>query len=219
MTRTLLLLRHGRTAWNAEGRAQGHTDVPLDATGRAQAAAVAPVIAGLRPSFVWSSDLARAAQTAEVVAAACGLPVVLDPRLREYDVGERSGLTMAEFAAKFPEVHGRWAAAGGTASFENADAVAGAESTADVLARMLPSLRSAMSSLEEGDTGVVVSHGGALKVALGALLGWDRGVDATLRGLDNCGWAVVDDSAVGRTLRLLAYNRLAPDFTSAGAVG
>ena len=217
MTRTLVLLRHGRTAWNAEGRAQGHTDVPLDAIGRAQAAAVAPVIAALRPSFVWSSDLARAAETAEVVAAACGLPVVRDPRLREYDMGERSGLTIPEFAAAFPSEHARWVADGGPG--QSADAVPGAESTAAVLARMLPALRAAMAAVEPGETGVVVGHGAALRVALVALLGWDRSAALTLRALGNCAWAMVDDSAVDRAPRLAAYNRVAPDFTSAGAVG
>lgn len=217
MSRTLILLRHGQTAWNAEGRAQGHTDVPLDAVGRAQAAAVASVIAGLAPVFVRSSDLARAAETADAVADACGLPVARDRRLREYDVGERAGLTIAEFAAAFPSEHARWAAAGG--AFENADSVAGAESTPDVLARMLPALREALSALAPGETGVVVGHGAALRVALLALLGWDGSATATLRALDNCGWASVDDSALGGGLRLAAYNRVAPDFASAAGVG
>jgi probable phosphoglycerate mutase len=217
MTRTLILLRHGQTAWNAEGRAQGHTDVPLDDVGRAQAAATAPVMAALAPVFVRSSDLVRAAETAELVAAACGLPVARDPRLREYDVGERSGLTIAEFAAALPAEHARWAAAGG--SFENADAVSGAESTSDVLARMLPALRSALSDLAPGETGVVVGHGAALRVGLLALLGWDGSASSSLRALDNCGWATVDDSALGGGLRLAAYNRIAPDFASAGSVG
>jgi len=217
MTRTLILLRHGQTAWNAEGRAQGHTDVPLDDVGRAQAAATAPVVAALAPVFVRSSDLARAAETAELVAAACGLPVARDPRLREFDVGERSGLTIAEFAAVLPAEHARWAAAGG--SFENADAVSGAESTSDVLARMLPALRSAFSDLAPGETGVVVGHGAALRVGVLALLGWEGSASSSLRALDNCGWATVEDSALGGGLRLAAYNRIATDFASAGSVG
>lgn len=217
MNRTLILLRHGQTAWNAEGRAQGHTDVPLDEVGRAQAAGAAPVIAALAPVFVRSSDLVRAAETADAVAAACGLPVARDPRLREYDVGERAGLTIAEFAAAFPAEHVRWAAAGG--SFENADSVAGAESTSAVLARMLPALRSALSDLAPGETGVVVGHGAALRVALLALLGWDGSASSPLRALDNCGWATLDDSAPDGGLRLAAYNRVAPDFASAGSVG
>jgi broad specificity phosphatase PhoE len=217
VNRTLILLRHGRTAWNAAGRVQGHTDVPLDDVGRAQAAGAASAIAVLTPVFVHSSDLARAAETADVVAEACGLPVARDPRLREYDVGERAGLTIPEFAAAFPSEHARWAAAGG--SFENADSVAGAESTSDVLARMLPALRSAFSALAPGETGVIVGHGAALRVALLALLGWDGSASSPLRALANCGWATVDDSALGGGLRLAAYNRIATDFASAGSVG
>ena len=217
MSRSLILLRHGRTAWNAEGRAQGHTDVSLDEVGRAQATSAAPVLAALSPVFVISSDLARAAETADVVARACGLPVARDPRLREYDVGERAGLTIPEFAVTFPDAHASWLAAGG--SFENADSVAGAESTSQVLARMLPALRAALSSLAAGETGVVVGHGAALRVALLALLGWDESASSPLRGLDNCGWATLDDSAPGGGLRLAAYNRIAPDFTSAAGVG
>jgi broad specificity phosphatase PhoE len=217
VTRTLVLLRHGRTAWNAEGRAQGHIDVPLDAIGRAQAAAVAPVIAALAPSYVWSSDLARAAETAEVVAAACGLPIARDPRLREYGMGERSGLTIPEFAAAFPSEHARWLADGGPG--QSADSVPGAESTADVLARVLPALRDAMRAVEPGETGVVVGHGAAMRVALVAFLDWERSAALRLRALENCAWAVVDDSGLGHAPRLAAYNRLAPDFTSAGAVG
>jgi len=92
----LVLVRHGQTAWNLEGRAQGHSDVPLDDVGLAQAAAAAPYVAALRPSALWSSDLARARQTASFVEAATGLAATPDPRLREYDVGIRSGLTLPE---------------------------------------------------------------------------------------------------------------------------
>ncbi len=221
MTRTLVLLRHGQTAWNAEGRAQGHIDVPLDAVGRAQAAAVAPLMAALSPVYVRSSDLVRAAETAEVVAAACRLAVVRDPRLREYDVGERAGLTMAEFAVKLPDSHALWVAAGGWS--DNAGAVPGSESTPDVLARTVPALRSALSDLGSGEIGVVVGHGAALRATIAALLGWDAATGATLRGLLNCGWATLEHGADGG-LRLAAYNRIAPaglgaDFTTAGAVG
>ena len=62
--RRLVLLRHGQTAWNAEKRAQGHADIPLDAVGRRQAEKVAPLIAAYSPSLLVSSDLARARQTA-----------------------------------------------------------------------------------------------------------------------------------------------------------
>ena len=70
--RRLVLLRHGRTAWNAERRAQGHSDVPLDDTGQAQAFAVAPYVAAMRPVLLWTSDLARAAETAACIGVAAG---------------------------------------------------------------------------------------------------------------------------------------------------
>ena len=71
--RRLVLLRHGRTAWNHEGRIQGQQDVGLDDVGREQAARVAPVLAALSPSLLWSSDLGRTRETAAAVSrpAAC----------------------------------------------------------------------------------------------------------------------------------------------------
>lgn len=217
MTRTLILLRHGQTAWNAEGRAQGHLDVPLDEIGRTQARAVAAAIAALGPAALWSSDLLRASATADEVARVTGLTVRIDKRLREYDVGERSGLTMAEFAVAFPTEHAAWLTAGGL--FEATEAVPGAEGTDDVLERIVPALREALASVQSGETVCVVGHGAASKVALTALLGWDATMGRTLRGMDNCGWATLVETGVPDGLRLTAYNRVAPDFASLGSVG
>ncbi len=214
--RTLVLLRHGQTAWNAEGRAQGHLDIGLDHVGRAQAEAAAPAIAALRPSVLVSSDLSRAATTAAFLAEACGLDVRHDPRLREYDVGERAGLTIPEFAAAYPAEHARWAAAGG--SFEHADAVPGAESTDDVLRRIVPALTEVLASVAPGGTACVVGHGAALKVATVALLGWDRSASTSLRGMDNCAHTVLADTGAGASLRLVAWNRT-PDFAPRESVG
>jgi len=201
-----MLLRHGQTAWNASRRAQGHADVELDDTGHEQAAAVAPHIAGLRPVSLWSSDLARARQTAAYVEKETGLVATLDPRLREYDVGERAGLTMAEFAARFPAEHAQWLSG-------RYDVVAGAESTADVLARIVPACRELVGSVGPGETAVAVTHGASLKVALVALLGWPPALGDSLRVLDNCAVAVLAEGAPGAPMRLVAYNA-APDFAS-----
>ena len=207
MTR-LVLLRHGRTAWNDEGRAQGHSDVPLDATGEAQARAVAPVLAAMHPAALWSSDLARARETAACVAAATGLEPVLDPRLREFDVGpNRAGLTRAEYALAHPEEHaalvaGDWAA------------IPGRETHDDVLGRFLPALASYAEVLGEGRTGIVVTHGAAMRVAAAAFLGWPVEVLPTLGGVHNCGWIEVDwsvsswDGGAPRW-RLRAWNQVA----------
>ena len=82
---TLLLVRHGETDWNAEGRLQGHTDRPLSDFGRRQAHELAEELDGEELEAIYSSDLARARETAEIVGRKLGLPTVLDPDLREKD--------------------------------------------------------------------------------------------------------------------------------------
>lgn len=215
----LVLVRHGQTAWNLEGRAQGHTDVPLDDAGRAQAEAVAPYLAAMAPTALWSSDLARARQTAEYVATATGLEVRTDARLREFDAGARAGLTLPEFEERFPDAHAAWRAGHVTGHVE------GAETTRQVVARAVPALREIWASTESGGTSVVIGHGACLRVSLLAFLGWPESLLGTLRGLDNCGWAVVEADPHGRGPRLASYNETAhpavhgPDFASDAPVG
>jgi len=208
MRRTLLLLRHGRTAWNLEGRAQGHTDVPLDDTGRAQAAAAARVLAGIGATALWSSDLARARETAEIVGAAAGLPVQLDKRLREFDVGVRAGLTWEEYAERYPAEY---------ASRRSADPlpVPGEEDTASVEARVGAALRECLHALDDGHTGLVVAHGACLKDGINDLLGWPEGTAGRqLVGMENCSWARIDD--IDGQPRLASYNvGVTPDFATA----
>lgn len=100
---TVLLARHGETDWNREHRWQGHADPPLNARGHAQAGALAKQLAPASPRAVYSSDLGRARATAEAVAERIGVTVSLDPRLREVDVGEWSGLTSTEVQARYPD--------------------------------------------------------------------------------------------------------------------
>jgi probable phosphoglycerate mutase len=205
--RRLVLLRHGRTAWNDAGRAQGHADVPLDDTGGAQAKAVAPVMAALAPVAIWSSDLTRAAQTAAHVAAEARLEPVLDPRLREFDVGpHRTGLTNEQYAAAHPQEHAALLA-GETGS------IPGRETRDDVLARFLPALTAYADGLGDGETGIVVSHGAALRVAVPAFLGWGDDPGETLGVLGNCGWIELEHSSSTWTggverWRLMAWNRV-----------
>lgn len=197
--RRLVVLRHGRTAWNAEGRAQGHADVPLDDVGQEQAAAVAPYLASLEPQGLRTSDLARARQTCAHLERATGLTATEDPRLREFDVGIRQGLTLAEFEARHPEEYAAWLHGRHTD-------LPGAEDEPVVRARMVPALRSFLGSLTPGGTGVVVTHGAALKTGLVALLGWPATAADALRGMDNCAWATVEELGFGGRLRLAGYN-------------
>jgi broad specificity phosphatase PhoE len=207
----LILLRHGRTEWNHVRRAQGHADVPLDEVGSAQAKAAAPLLAARSPSRLWSSDLARARQTAEAVAAECGLPVEVDPRLREFSVGERQGLTWEESVERFPWI------AGTTGMGERSVGVPGAESDAEVAARIGPAVEECAALLAPGATGVVVTHGAALKLALAALLGWDERVAGSLAVLANCHWSEVRVPSDGAPRRLVSYG--VGDFASTDAIG
>jgi probable phosphoglycerate mutase len=100
---TILLARHGETDWNRDGLWQGWADPPLNETGRAQARELAEQLRDVPFDSVYSSDLQRAHETAEIVAAPHGVPVVTDPGLREIDVGSWSGLTRAEIEERFPD--------------------------------------------------------------------------------------------------------------------
>jgi probable phosphoglycerate mutase len=199
MTRSLILVRHGRTAWNAENRAQGHADVALDEIGHAQAREVAPVLARLQPVALWSSDLARAVQTAEYVAEATGLPVHTDRRLREYDVGARQGLTAPEFAATFPDEYG---AHGGGFSTRG---VPGAETPEELAARYVPAVIEMIDGLQAGETALAVTHGAAMRVGIAGVLGWPLDQAATLGVLRNCAWVVLERRGDEGPIRLSRY--------------
>src|SRR5512134_3367418 len=92
----LWLIRHGETSWNAEGRVQGQTDVPLSDVGHSQARALADRLAGRSFGALYSSDLQRVTQTALPVSQTLGLPIRAEPRLRERHYGMFETLTYAE---------------------------------------------------------------------------------------------------------------------------
>lgn len=204
MSRRLVLLRHGRTAWNESGRAQGHADIELDDTGHAQARAAGRHLSDLELSALWSSDLARARQTADYVASASGLAPMYDERLREFDVGQRQGLTLDEFAERYPDEYFSWVRGDGLLP------VKGGEVTEDVERRIVPALHECLASLRHGETGLVVTHGAAIKVAVVGLLGWPRHLSGSLKGVDNCAWVTVEEIEHGGRLRLAGYNQKAP---------
>jgi probable phosphoglycerate mutase len=204
VSRRLLLLRHGRTAWNDAGRAQGHADIELDATGHVQAELAARHLADVEIAGLWASDLTRARQTAGYLAERTGLGVDEDARLREFDVGERQGLTLAEFAARFPEEYSAWMRGDGLVP------VKGGEVSEEVEARMVPALRECLDALDHGETGLVVTHGAAMKVAVTGLLQWPLELAASLKAVDNCAWITLDEIEHGGRLRLAGYNEKAP---------
>jgi glucosyl-3-phosphoglycerate phosphatase len=193
----LVLVRHGRTDWNASGRIQGQLDPALDELGRAQASAVAPRIAALAPAALVASDLRRAADTAAAIAAATGLPVRSDPRLRERSFGQWQGLLNAEVAERFPEAYARWQAGQPVDEY-------GIEPLDDVAKRTAAALQDA-ADLAPDATVVVVGHGASLRHGLGMLLGWPAPVLRTIRVLGNCHQADLRRDAV-RGWQLDGYN-------------
>src|ERR687891_2945889 len=106
MPTRIILARHGETDWNLERRWQGHSDRPLNETGRAQAEALAEQLAGEPIAAIYSSDLMRAHETARIVASRLGRDVVAVPGLRERRFGSWEGLLDAEVEARFPGAHG-----------------------------------------------------------------------------------------------------------------
>jgi phosphoserine phosphatase len=104
----LLLVRHGETEWNREGRYQGSVDVPLNATGHHQAAALAAQLLAEPIAAIYSSTLQRAYDTAVPIATAHGLRVVRDPRLNEINQGLWEGLRPAEIVLRWADLHAQW---------------------------------------------------------------------------------------------------------------
>ncbi len=145
-------MRHGETDWNRDGLIQGSTDVPLNAAGRAQAAAAAQVLTGRGITAIWSSPLQRARETASVLAGALGLAVRVEPGLREAAFGTQEGQVMGEW---FTE----WAA--GRTGPE------GGESFADLRTRAVAAMNLVLAG---GGLPLVVAHGGffrAVRQAMG----------------------------------------------------
>jgi broad specificity phosphatase PhoE len=160
---TLLLARHGETDWNRDGRWQGHSNTRLNESGRRQAAELAEALDGV--DVLYSSDLDRARETAEIVAARLGLEVRFDRRLRERSFGAWEGLTMDDIESRYAEPYRRWRA-GESHGAEDAEPFEafGArvqEFLQDVLAR------------HPEETVLVIAHGGAIRVIHALAAGLD----------------------------------------------
>jgi broad specificity phosphatase PhoE len=161
----LICVRHGRTAWNAAGRFQGHTDVPLDDEGRAQAAALASLLRSERIDAAVSSDLSRAVETARIVLGERDVPLRLDSDWREMRFGEWEGLTWDQIRALSPQL----GASGATAvkSYAPRDG----ETFAELEARVRGAVERVAAETGENGTALVATHAGPLHALLSVLLG------------------------------------------------
>ncbi len=165
---TLLLIRHGETAWNAEHRIQGRLDVPLSTTGMWQSGRLAERLANEAIDAIISSDLARAWMTGAPLADARGLTMVREPRLRERVFGIFEGKTLDEIAAGHPEEFAAWRA-------RDVDwRIPGGESGTEFIGRVLEAMQEIAVS-HAGRTVAVVTHGGVLDVVYrnARALAWD----------------------------------------------
>lgn len=179
----LLLLRHGQTEWNHTSRMQGQADVQLDDTGIAQAHAAAAALSGRDFRAVYSSDLARASRTADIVAQDLELPVILDHRLQEIHMGSWSGRTLAEVQAEFPDFAKRYWA--GT-DFRRSPT---GETVAEMVERSMPALQEIIDE-NRGHHVLVVGHGFMLSQLIQHIVGVPAQA-RVLGGLKNAHWSEV----------------------------
>ena len=156
------MARHGQTAYNLERRFQGQLPVPLDETGRRQAAELAERVDEHGFSALWCSTLQRARETAEVVAERLGMEIAYDARLAETDAGDWTDLLFSEVQAQAPELFAKFLA--GDPSF----AFPGGESFAQQEERVA----SALQDVEAGALpALVICHGMVIRAALSARAG------------------------------------------------
>ncbi|MCS7087769.1 MAG: histidine phosphatase family protein [Thermoflexales bacterium] len=154
----LYLIRHGRTHYNAEGRVQGWRDIPLDTVGRQQAHLLAARLATLPLDAVYASPLARAWETASIIARACLLEPHADERLREYNMGDWTDLTSEEIRTRWPDA-------------EQLDAPPNGETALEVAQRVSAFLDDLLVRHPDGAQVAIVSHGGTLSAMIGVMVG------------------------------------------------
>jgi glucosyl-3-phosphoglycerate phosphatase len=196
----LVLWRHGRTEWNATGRFQGQADIGLDSVGREEAVRAAQVLATFHPAALYSSDLARAYQTAIPLAELVNLPIQTDKRLREIHVGSWEGLLGSEIRAQDPELAERLRRG------EDVRRSPTGESPSEVAERMAEVLRDIAEAAPDGSTVIAVTHGLAARVGSCRFVGLPFEHWRLMGGLSNCAWISLDRHRSGVYWRIEAYN-------------
>jgi len=158
----VVFMRPGETAWNKIGRWQGNVAVPLNEQGRAQVQRLAQFVRPLGFAAIYSSDLHRAKDTADIIAGACGLEARYDQRLRERHMGEWQGLTLAEIQSWYPESYARMQA--DPDGFQ----IPGGESRKQVTQRVRAAFEDIL--LRGGEMIGIISHATALRLLLADLV-------------------------------------------------
>ena len=162
MKTSIILIRHGETEWNAVRRLQGHIDISLSEVGQRQALALGRALAGEQLDAIISSDLGRARQTAEAVVAHHGLPLQIDPALRERAYGVFEGLLYTEIAERYPIEFAEWQARDVDSIMPHGNRVA--ESFRQFYERCTGAIAD-WAAQWPGKTIALVAHGGVLECA------------------------------------------------------
>lgn len=158
--KTIFIFRHGETDWNLEGRFQGHTDIPLNETGRGQALRLRKFFEREPVEIFLSSDLSRAFETARIAAGASGVEIVVDRRLRETHLGQAEGMKHTEVKGVFgEETIQLWASVDPAHRHHR---FPGGESKVEHVTRLLDGIESFLKSTSYAKVGVA-SHGGAIR--------------------------------------------------------
>jgi probable phosphoglycerate mutase len=158
--KTIIIFRHGETDWNRDGRMQGGVDIPLNQVGREQALRLYEFFKANPVEVILSSDLARARETAEIAVGKLGIPIVLESRLRETQLGEAEGLTIDEFVERFgEELLSQWREVGSQGMHVRFPK---GESKAEHLARVVEGLSEFLHKTPHSRIGVA-THGGAMR--------------------------------------------------------
>ena len=200
---SIILLRHGVTDWNDGGRFQGHADIPLNDAGREQATAAGELLRDARITRAVSSDLSRAAETAQLVTAGWGIDVQTDSRLREVNVGSWAGMSVEDIGKEEPDF---WPALREGRDFPRSPT---GESATQAGQRVALAVLDHAEAAADGEVLLVVGHGLSLRVGALLLMGLDYSHARLFGGLGNCHWMVLRPGE--DHYRLLSYNVGAAD--------
>lgn len=202
--RFLYIVRHGTTDWNQSGRIQGHMDIPLNEAGRAQARLASRRLAPLGATALYSSDLLRAYETAQIIGQGTGLRVVQKPGLREINFGVWQGLSSPQIRERDPDVY----AARRANPYDVAPA--GAETWRQFYARAVQAMQAILATTEAQRL-IVVTHSGVCTVLGLRAQGFDCTGKRTFES-HNCGIHTI--AVHGEIWRIVALN----DVTHLAAV-
>ena len=190
MANTIILWRHGQTDWNVANKFQGFTDIPLNAVGEFQVTHAANLLADLKPTSIIASDLGRAQQTAQALAAITGIKIHTDAGLRETNCGKWEGMTGEEIRAVDFEALKEWSLGGDNPAGGNGDR------RSEVAARAKGAIEKFLDG-KDGERLIVATHGGTARTVIGSYLELPLPLWSRIGGLSNASWSILEHSPKG----------------------